>query len=139
MSNKGEGYTQVVAQIVGDKVDLRSNDETGLITFDRTPAQVTHCTFKVASYAKNEYYYYISVQILKRDVHVHEELNINFSKLRDYPPKLLIYVNQQEFSYSNPPEVQVIGLDRLCFLPILGRKCTINITASNKPSLLDRL
>ena len=41
MSGKGKGLTQVYAQIVGDRVVVKSSDETPAITFDRTPTQVS--------------------------------------------------------------------------------------------------
>ena len=41
MSGKGEGRSQVYAQIVGDRVVVKSSDETPAITFDRNPTQVS--------------------------------------------------------------------------------------------------
>ena len=71
-------------------------------------------------------YIYI-LQILKRDVHVPEFMEVDISELVDYPPRLLIYVKPTECSsssISSPPEVQVLGLDRECSfkLPILSEK-----------------
>ena len=44
MSGKGEGRSQVRAQIVGDRVAIQSTKGTPNVTFDRTPTQVMHWT-----------------------------------------------------------------------------------------------
>lgn len=50
------------------------------------------------------------MQILRRDIHLPEEMNVDVSKLTDYPPRLLIYTIQHANDQS-PPELQVSGLD----------------------------
>ena len=41
MSAKGEGRSQVYAQILGDEVELHSSEVAGFtVEFDRTPTQV---------------------------------------------------------------------------------------------------
>ena len=63
------------------------------------------------------------IQILKRDIHLPELINIDVQQLTNYPPRLLIYVQQISPEFS-PPEVQVVGLDRKCSfeLEVLRKK-----------------
>ena len=51
----------------------------------------------------------ISLQILKRDIHVPEKRKIAVSQLLDYPPRLAIFAHNVP---GQPlPELQVMGLD----------------------------
>ena len=43
-------------------------------------------------------------------------MHYDTSRLSDYPPRLLIYLQQQASSDSNSPVLQVLGLDRRCEL-----------------------
>ena len=57
------------------------------------------------------------MQIFKSDILIPELMKINVSEFMDYPPRLLVYVKQTESSSiasMNPPELQIIGLDREC-------------------------
>ena len=65
---------------------------------------------------KTQYYSYTLLrckQILRRDIHLPELKHFDITKLADYPPRLLIYV-QQVSADCSIPEVQVLGLDREC-------------------------
>ena len=55
----------------------------------------------------------ICMQILRRDIHLPELMNVDVTDLADYPPKLLIYM-QQVSANCSIPKVQVLGLDREC-------------------------
>ena len=105
MSGKGKGLTQVYAQIVGDRVVVKSSDETPAITFDRTPTQVS----QLHACASNHLVFIIFLQILKRDIHVPEKRKIAVYQLLDYPPRLAIFAHNVP---GQPlPELQVMGLD----------------------------
>ena len=52
-----------------------------------------------------------TAQILKREIHLPELLRIKVSDLLDYPPKLIAHIKAATGAASNPPELQVSGLD----------------------------
>ena len=54
-------------------------------------------------------------------------MQINFSELTDYPPRLLIYVKQTEPSCVSPPELQIIGLDQECTFEVPLRESIMQI------------
>ena len=56
---------------------------------------------------------YVAMQILRRDIHLPELKHFDITELADYPPRLLIYV-QQISADCSIPEVQVLRLDREC-------------------------
>ena len=51
------------------------------------------------------------MQILKREIHLPELLRVRVSDLLDYPPKFLAYIKAATSTTSDPPKLQVKGLD----------------------------
>ena len=52
-----------------------------------------------------------TAQILKREIHLPELLRVRVSDLLDYPPKFTVHIKAVTSTASNPPELQVSGLD----------------------------
>ena len=65
----------------------------------------------------NNAIFFCLVQILKRDIHLPELLSIKVSDLIDYPPKFIAHI-KPSVKTSNPPKLQVIGLDRECYFEL---------------------
>jgi hypothetical protein len=57
------------------------------------------------------------MQILKREIHIPELMNIEVSELMDYPPRLFIYGQLQEDAVS--AEIEVDGLDVECHFNLI--------------------
>lgn len=108
-----------IAEILKDSVDIYSNDPSGLyVKFDKTPTQVTRITFVFQVNLA-----LCGFQILKRDIHIPEILNIDIGQLVEYPPRLSIAV--QTTPAFTSPEIQVDGLDRKCgfnLIPIQSKR-----------------
>ena len=69
------------------------------------------------------------MQILRRDIHLPELKHFDITELADYPPRLLIYV-QQVSADCSIPEVQVLGLNRDCSFELVHSgiiSCNIHV------------
>ena len=112
MTEKGEGRSDVFAEIDGDSISIFPQNASGFkITVDKTPAQVSDSSKE--GIVQGVLCIMIK-QILKRDILLPELLNIDVTEFTDYPPRLLIYLDKIKDDYTVAPKVDIIGLDRQC-------------------------
>ena len=109
---RAERRSEVVATIIGDKVEVKALCTAGQIEFDRSPPIVIIPTsiFMLIIYCA----LYRHMQILKRDIDniILDSMNDISDLICMYPPQLIIYTKNVD--PSTEPRIQVIGLDREC-------------------------
>ena len=121
MSVKGEGRSQVYAEIVRDGVQVHSEVDPSSnyrVTFDLNEVISTGFLLQYARYCIK--------QIAKDDIHIFERMDMEISQLPDYPPRLLIFVKQLTGleAYDAVPEIHASGLNKpVSFkLPLTGEE-----------------
>ena len=114
-----EGLSEASGVIEGDEVMMHATDKAGSVysvTFDKTPALVNLCV--MLSFVLKMYR---CQQILKRDILLPETTKRSVSEFANYPPRVLICVQQTQVSscVESSPEVKILGLDREWTFPLL--------------------
>ena len=114
--------SQVSGEMTGEEIKVYSSDPT--VKFDKSPMQVSdilHITITC--------YRCCIEQILKKEIHIPETLNLDVSELIDYPPRLLIsFQTLQTATEPTPPTLQVEGLEVECnfaLIPVSGEEVPV--------------